>query len=267
MLVVGDKFNRIIFDLRIFLACTLVTTLWCSLSAMTVERLIALTMPFRYEKYVTKTVLNIVIPAIWILNVMIPIIILTVSTVKVCGHYDDSLSCDIFDIMRPLRQGLTVCLCIYAILIIATYAKILCICHRKQLSIDYTSNQIYMSEIAKRKKPLTATRTVTVIVLIFLLTHLPVFIHLVVVDHAPVFQNHLWRIIFQCMDYAGHQINSYATLYIYIWKIKECRMHLYIHLSRFNKTLLEYAYALKIEVYNIVLNEKSYTKKASSPNT
>ena len=93
MLFFGDLYHKQIYDSRTFFSCALVATLWSSLCAVTVERLVALTIPLHYNRYVTKTTLSISIACLWIETILPPSLTYTITGVKVCGqhHY---ISCD-----------------------------------------------------------------------------------------------------------------------------------------------------------------------------
>ena len=93
MLFFGDLYHKQIYDSRTFFSCALVATLWSSLCAVTVERLVALTIPLHYNRYVTKTTLSISIACLWTVTVIPPSLTYTINGVQVCGqlHF---ISCD-----------------------------------------------------------------------------------------------------------------------------------------------------------------------------
>ena len=265
MLLCGNKFYRLIFDIRIFFGCSLVSVMWCSLCGITLERLLVLTMPFHYNKYVTKKILAIFIGSIWTINVMIPVVVFIVTAIQACGQHDYHYitACDIYAIFRPTRMVLLSFLVLYAIFIVTAYTKILSIVfhHHKQIdSLELTANKTYLSYLEKREKYLKSTKTVLAIILTFIVFQSPLFFHLVIFEWKPELHEHKWRMILQGVDYLGHQLNTYACLYLYIWKFKECRMHLFLMLSKWNKNFLTRATSLRIEVFDIVIKEKCSSK-------
>ena len=100
MLLMGDVHYKQIFSSRTFFTCALVPTLWGSLCAVTIERLLALTMPLHYRRYVTKTVLSISIVSLWTVNILVPAIVFIITGIKSCGY--DYISCDIDALFLPV---------------------------------------------------------------------------------------------------------------------------------------------------------------------
>ena len=259
LLLFGDTcLYIVIFNSRLFSSGVFVTTTWSSLCAVSVDRALALIMPFIHAKYATKTVLKIVIISLWVLNILVPTTTILSAIANVCGQETYISVCDVYAIVRPTRLGLSGLLMLYAILIIISCIKILHVAFKHKKKADkFTVNKTYLSDLVKSQKFSKSTRTVLLVILAFIVFESPIFFHLTVLEFVPHFQNHYWRRIFQPVDYLGHQMNIYASLYIYVWKFKECRMHFYFILSRLNRKYFESANALKMEVYDIVLKESA----------
>ena len=258
MLMFGDMHYMFIFNSRIFCSTVFVTTIWSSLCAISVDRVLALTMPFNHAKYATKLVLKIVVIILWILNIVVPTTTILITIAIVCGQHSYITTCDTFAIFRPTGLGLTGLLSCYAVLIVMSCIKILRIAfYHKRCAEQFTVNQTYLSDLIKSQKYSKSTRTVLTVIIAFIVFQSPVFLHLTVLEYMPQLQTQYWRLIFQALDYIGHQMNIYASLYIYIWKFKECRMHFYFILSRLNRKYFEAANALRIEIYDIVLKERA----------
>ena len=259
LLLKGDIFYRLIFDSRIFFSCVLVTVLWCSLCAVTVERLMALTLPLQYNKYATKITLSILIASVWTINVLCPLLAFIITGSNVCGQYISL--CDIYALFRPARMVLLCFMVLYAAIIVIAYIKILSIIfYQHKLADSLTANTKYLAELSRKQKYLKSTRTVAAVVFAFIVLQSPLFFHLIVFEFKPDLQEQKWRIIFQGIDYLGHQMNTYATLYLYIWKFRECRMYLLFFFSKWNKNLLERANSLRVDVFEIVLKENRASK-------
>ena len=106
---------------------------------------------------------------------------------------------------------------------------------------------------------LKATKTIAAIVLAFIIVQSPIFVHFFIVEVQPSsVQQHNWRIIFQCLDYIGLQLLMYTSLYLYIWKFKECKMQFYLLFSKWCKTFQQKANEMRIEVLDIVVYEKGH---------
>ena len=264
MLLVGDVYYKQIFDSRVFFASVLVPVLWASLCAVTVERLLAITIPLYYQRFVTKTILFISITCLWAVNVLAPGLVFIITGITVCGY--DYISCDIFALFLPLQKVILVFLLLYSLIVFISYVKILSIIfHHHKLGRTLIANAKYLADISQKQKVTDSTKTVAVVILAFILFQSPMYLHSILLELKPEFRQHKLRILFQFFDFVGVELNTYATLYLYIWKFKECKMHLFFLMSKLNKTFKARANDLHIEVFDIVtINNKH--RKMRDPN-
>ena len=252
MLLMGDVYFKQIFESRVFFASVFTPALWGCLCAVTVERLLALTMPLHYRRYVTKPILFISAACLWTVNVLVPLLVFIITGITVCGS--DYISCDIFAIFMPLQKVVLCFLILYSLIVFISYAKISSIIFQHQnLGRTFNANTKYLADISQKQKLTDSTKTVAVIILAFIVFQAPMYFHSIVLELKPEFRQHRLRVLFQIFDYVGVQLNTYTTLYLYIWKFKECKMHFYFMLSKFNKKFKAKADALHIEVFNIVI--------------
>ena len=267
MLFVGDVYYQQIFDSRIFFSCALVATLWGSICAITFERLVALTIPLHYNRHVTKATLAVSIASLWILTVLAPLLAFIIAGVQVCGQHSYA-SCNIYAVFKPARIVLTSFLLLFALIISISYIKILLIIfHHHKLGRTLSTNTKYLAEVAQKQKCSDSTKSVAVVILAFIVFQSPVFIHNILLNITPAFWEQNWRVLFQIIDYIGHQLNTYATLYLYIYKFKECKMNLFFILAKFSKTFKGKADSLRVEVFDIVLTENKHGKMTTMGDT
>ena len=107
------------------------------------------------------------------------------------------------------------------------------------------------------KNVLNATTTIISIVLAFLLCHLPILLNAL---SFVLIKNHdLWNIqwFLQLSTYLCTIINSVANLYIYVWKLQECKMYFLQTYLSWNASCRQQAGRLRVVIYNIVVMEKS----------
>ena len=260
MLIWGHKYYRLIFDSRIFFCTTCLSVMWCSLGSLTYERLIALVKPLAYVKLATKRRIFLVIILIWVVNALVPVIIYGVTGIRICGDFDQIRLCDVYNLFRPIKFVLACLMITYAALIIIAYTKILTIIfHHHQVTKSPPLNQS-LSNLVKWQTNLRSTKTIAAIIFAFIILQSPFFFHIVVFEFRPDFRNQNWRVILQLIDYASNQLNLYASLYLYIWQFRECKMKFYLMFSKWNKKFQERANILRIEIFNIVTIEPSYSK-------
>ena len=260
-----------IFNSRIIFSSVLAANLWGSICAVSLERAVALTMPFHYIKYITKFKLKFAIATLWCLSLAIPLTTFLITFLTECSkslNFNYLMHCDIYAIFKPMRMYLTGQLTMYAMIILVSSIQILRImrhhnCQMNSVNLDQKKND----DASKPLKYFRSTRIILMVIFAFIaLQSPPLLFHLIAFDHIPQIKTARWRLILQYLDYAGHTANTYATLYIYIWKRSECRMHFYFILSRLNSRYLETANLLRLKVYAIVLNENN-TTQCSRPTT
>ena len=257
MLLFGDRHYQLIFDSRIFFGSVFICVLWCSLFAVTIERLIALEMPFIHAKYVSKKLLSVIIAVVWISNVLIPIAIFLITGLNVCSPY--MTVCDVFAIFSPLKIFVACLLILYGLTTVIAYSKILLTLwhHKRNINaIQKAADSPDFLNTVSKKKHLKATTTITAIILVFVILQSPIFFHAIIFELRPDFKEHQWRVTLQVVSYIFYEINVYATLYLYIWKFKECKMNFYFLFSKFSSNFRKRAESLRIDLFDIVTLEK-----------
>ena len=255
MFSLGHAYYDLIFDSRIFFASTFAAVLWCSLAALTYERLLALVRPFMCNKYTTKPKLAFLICVIWTVKILVPTIIIIVSASRFC-HLGNLFNCDVdvYNLFQPFKTGFLILLIIYWLFIVVAYTKILRIILKHQRNIIATVSEKNTTVIQGNN--LKSTKTVVAIISAFIILQSPMVLHLLIFEIQPNLQQHNWRMLLQGMDYTGYQLNMYASLYLYIWNFKECKMQFYLLFSKFSKRFKQVAKDMKIEVFDSVVYEK-----------
>ena len=257
-----DEYYHLIFDSRLLVATVCVTVLWGSLTAVTYERLFALVKPFKYVKHTTKPKLMILIIFVWTVNVLVPTSLFVVSAIRHC-EFEYAYNCNVYNLFGPMRITLRCFMVIYAVLIVAAYTKILAIIFKHQKTMkDALANKDITATFGSN---LRSTKTVAAIICAFVILQSPVFFHTIIFEIRPDLKNQSWRVILAGVDYIGYQLNLYATLYLYIWKFRECKMNFYLLFSKCSKRFKKTANDMRIEVYDIVtLDRNSDTKTRQS---
>ena len=255
MLLWGQTYlYDLIFDSRIFFAGIGVPVLWCSLVALTYERLLALVQPFMYHKYTSKTNVTLLIFVIWTVNILVPSIISIVSALTFC-NFSDFYTCEVYSLFNPHRKFLLGFLTLYGLLILIGYIKIMSIILKQQRNITtQLSNQNFTAPLGNNLK---ATKTIAAIIFAFIILQSPQFFHYLIFEIQPSLQQQYWRIVFQGLDYISFQLLLYTSLYLYIWKFKECRMQFYLLFSKCFKKFEQKANDMRIEVLDIVVYKRS----------
>ena len=194
MSMFGDKYYVLIFNSRVFCSAVFVTTIWGSVCAASVDRALALTFPFDYPKHVTKSVLRSAIIVIWFLNVAVPVSTILITIAMLCGQYSDLSKCDTYAVLRPMKLCLSGLLILYAVFIVVACKIIHSIALSHKSNLDkFTANQKYLSNVTKCQKNSKTTRSLLLVIIEFIVFHLPVFFHLTVFGYIPQLQTHNLR--------------------------------------------------------------------------
>ena len=262
VLFLDQQYYFFIFDLKTFLGSSCACILWCSVASVTYERLIVLLMPITYVKYATRKWLIITIVLMWFMNILVPATFATRTVVRFCSDFEYISLCDIYTLLRPVRMVLTFLIVLYGLLIIVAYIKIvLIIFHHGRQTEVLSSNKKYLSNIAKRQTSLTSTKTIAVLIFAFVILQSPTFSNLVVSEFWPALKKQKWQVMLQYLVYIASHINMYVSLYLYIWKFKECKMKLFQMFSKCSNIFQQRVDTLRIDVYSIVTIEHDYSAK------
>ena len=244
----------LIFDSRIFFAGVGAAVLWGSSVALTYERLLALVQPFMYHKYTSKTKVTLFICVIWTFNILVPTITFIVSALSFC-NFSEFYSCEVYNLFKPFKKCLLGLMILYGFIIVVGYIKIMSIISKQQRNITtQLSNQNFTAPLGNN---LRATKTIAAIIFAFLILQSPPFFHFFIFEIQPNLQQHYWRMLFQGLDYISLQFLMYTSLYLYIWKFKECKMQFYLLFSKWCKNFEQIANDMRIEVLDIVVYERS----------
>ena len=135
------------------------------------------------------------------------------------------------------------------------YIKLMSIILKQQRNITtQLSNQNFTAPLGNN---LRATKMIAAIIFSFLILQSPPFFHFIIFEIQPNLQQHYWRMVFQGLDYISLQFLMYTILYLYIWTFKECKMQFYLLFSKWCKNFEQIANAMRIEVLDIVVYERS----------
>ena len=269
MLVFGQntRYYQLIFVARMFFFSMFLSVLWCSMCAVIVERFIAIVFPYHYVTLVKNTTLYITISFIWIFNTIVSIAIVIVSWLKFCGQYDCISSFEGYAISRPFISFVSCILCISFAITIVLYSKILLsIRHHKReigaLNVintagNDTQNASTSTPHASTSTPRASTKTILIIIFSFIVLQSPYLFATICFQLIQDLQQMKWRTITHIIFYICHELNTFVTLFLYVWRFPECRMNFYYMFAKTNNKCREKAESLRIEVFNIVTFERN----------
>ena len=245
------------FIMRMVLFSVFMSVLWCSMGAVVIERFIAIEFPYHYVKLNKKTTLCFVIVFIWTFNTIVPCVLVVSNWLKFCGANKFLHECNGFALLRPFRIFVASISCICFAATVVVYSKISHSIVRqtreeRALQVQNTVQQSTQNSATQ----FTSTKTILIIILSFIVLQFPYLFFNILTELRPEFREIDRRKIMIFITSLCHEINVYVTLFLYIWKLSECKMHLYYMFSKLNNKYKPKAESLRLEVYNIVTFEK-----------
>ena len=261
-------YYMLVFDIRTFFGVMLLSIMWCTMCILTLERFIAIVFPYQYVRYVTKTALFVAVGVTWSLLPIISVVLVFTGWLNFCGHYDYISKCQILEIYRPFRMFILSTLCISFATILGANLKILLKLRQHEreiraLNVQPTETTAHDSFV---NTPRPSIPIILIIVLSFFILQSPYLITIIAFEVRPDLRLQKWRVYLQTVSYFCHELNTYLTVYLYIWRFPECKMHFYKMLSKISERFAGKAEALRLHVFNIVTFERKSHAVSSESN-
>lgn len=254
-----DINNDITQTSRTIFVGMLLTVSWASVASLTIERLVALNMSLKYNrsKHHLYTILIVVLT--WCVHI---IVIVTLSIVLLKSQCNWDLNAGhLFAASKPVRLLMMGFLILYEMIIAIGYRFIYVIVKRHVIQINamqrLTTTTYFAKDTDISRRQLSATKAISTILLAFIILHLPICLHLIIIEtdflaHAERFAN-FWHVF----SYVCIQINSCVSLSLYVGKFEEFKMHFYLFLALINSKYKKTAENLRIQVFNIVVTDEN----------
>ena len=246
------------FIMRMVLFSVFMSVLWCSMGAVVIERFIAIEFPYHYVKLNKKTTLCSIIVFIWTINTIVPCVLVVSNWLKFCGANKFLHECNGFALLRPFRIFVASISCVCFAATVVVYSKIShsIVRQTREERALQVQNTVQLST-QNSATQFTSTKTILIIILSFIVLQFPYLFFNILTELRPEFREIDRRKIMIFITSLCHEINVYVTLFLYIWKLSECKMHLYYMFSKLNNKYKPKAESLRLEVYNIVTFEKN----------
>ena len=253
-----SEFYLVWFVVRMVLFSVFMSVLWCSMCAVVIERFIAIEFPYHYVKLNKKPTLFSIIVFIWTFNTILPCVLVISNWLQFCGANKFLHECNGFALLRPFRLFVASISCICFAATVMVYSKISHSIMRQTREERALQVRNTVEQSTQNSTTLfTSTNTILIIILSFIVLQFPYLIFNILTELKPEFRELKWRIRINFISSLCHEINVYITLFLYIWKLSECRLNFYYMFSKLNNKYKPKAERLRLEVYNIVIFEKN----------
>ncbi|CAH1799812.1 unnamed protein product [Owenia fusiformis] len=193
---------------------------YLTLTAMAVDRLIAVTRPFLYERYFSLKVVRFNIVLLWILGF--------IGMTVICTHdsWEPGKACHLSKTLQRLMLSIFLFIpCIILTLIISgSYARIIFTVRQQQQRITIQNNAILSSDVLmeqKRQASLKLAKTMLTVYGVLLLCYTPFII--VTLLQAVLGNDHFGLLIFNKYADVLVSCNSFINALIYGWRMPDFR--------------------------------------------
>lgn len=229
-----------------------------AVAALAIDRAIALKANLRYSAFVRSKTIDKAIVFIWIFHFVTITGLMVYGLKKTCNLQLDE-TCDAWAATKMTRFFKFSLLVIAGIVITVSYVYIHTIARRHQRQITSLRNAIFKGnnvnpDCTISERQFQTTKAVIIIVLAFILLHIPMIIHLFILESNVGRRNETPRRMFHAFSYACIQINSFVSLKLYVGKFKEFKLRLYQILGRCFGRYAKEAELLRVHVYNITIS-------------
>lgn len=226
-----------------------------SLTAIILERVIALKANLNYTLRVKRVKIHVAITLLWVLHVLIPLCVFTVSYGHQCNFHLNM--CDIWQVSRPTKYTCLVIMCIYDVILVKANIFIYKIAkgHVNQINaLQSTSLNVSTTNIKTvSKRQYDSLHLCMKLVSVYVLLKAPMLVLMLISTNFEEIREYAAMRILRAIAYILIKICSVINLYLYVWKVQECKMFCYTWLAKYLKKFEQIAQDKRIEVYNIVV--------------
>jgi hypothetical protein len=226
-----------------------------SLSGLILERVIALNANLDYSLTSKRVKINMIITIVWFLHTAIPFGALTVSYNHQCNFHMQF--CDIWQVSRPAKFICIAILIVYDIVLITANAFVFKIAKMHAAQIDSMQNLSFNANTAKAtpvsERQYASIKICVKLVTVYVLLQMPMVILMLISMTLTNIKDEAFMRVLRSVAYILIKVNSVINLYLYIWKIQECKLFCYLWLAKYFKRYGNIANKKRIEVYNIVV--------------
>jgi hypothetical protein len=226
-----------------------------SLSAIILERVIALNANLDYTLTSKRVKINIIITIVWLLHSAIPLGALTVSFSHQCNFHIQF--CDIWQVSRPAKLICIAILIVYDIVLITANAFVYKIAKMHAAQIDsmqhlsFNANSTKVTPVSERQY--ASMKICVQLVTVYVLLQMPMVILMFISMTLTNIADETFMRVLRSVAYILIKVNSVINLYLYVWKFQECKLFCYLWLAKYFKKYGNIANEKRIEVYNIVV--------------
>lgn len=222
-----------------------------SITSIIFERVLTLKAKLKYQQTLKRVNIKFVIISFWTFHVMLALVLIPIRLYKICNF--ELTGCDIHEVISTTKYTCGGIMIFYDILLICANISINRVARRHVASIDALtpSDYIARSNEGVSRRQLATLKIVMYLAASNILLKAPIITVMTISTINPALRDISIMRLFRSLGYLCIQANSFINLYLYIWKMKECRMNLFLILSNIFKNYKEKAENLRIEVFDI----------------
>lgn len=229
-----------------------------SVAMLTLERVFALKFNLRYSAFISTFKTKLFIFILWSLYPGIILISIAAGIMLHCS--EDYINCDHWKAIIVPR----VILAIFPVLcyFISLYSNITIsrIVRRHVQHINNAKRATFNENIPNTDelsdRQYAAAGAIVQISLAYLVLHSPIIINFALSQVSTTMQNSDWSKYLMAFIVLCMHIHSFMNLFVIVFKLSECRMHVFYFFARCSTRCKSRADRMRIDIYDIVISTK-----------
>jgi hypothetical protein len=165
--------------------------------------------------------------------------------------------CDIWQVSRSAKLICIAILIVYDLVLITANAFVYQIAKLHAAQIDNMQNLSFNANTAKAtpvsERQYASMKICAQLVTVYVILQMPMVILMIISVTLTNIKDETFMRVLRSVAYILIKVNSVINLYLYIWKIQECKLFCYLWLAKYFKKYENIANKKRIEVYNIVV--------------
>lgn len=256
LLIFGFRINTdFLFNSRISTVAIMHCISSAFIAAIIWERVFALMATLNYSLGVNRIKIHLIIAVIWLAHIIVVTGIVSDSFHSYCNW--TSSNCDFTQVNKVAKYCFLILNAIYDVIMIIANVIVYNVARRHACEIDVITQTVakdkpkYTERISERQY--ASIMVFVKIVTFYILLQLPLYLATLFATNLPEIRDETSMRMLRSFGYFCFLLKSFINLYFYILKIKECRMILFFMLGKYFPRYEQRAYAIRLEVFDIVV--------------
>ncbi|XP_060551943.1 uncharacterized protein LOC132713386 [Ruditapes philippinarum] len=229
-----------------------------SITAVILERVFTLKASLRNQHKLKRMNITIFVVSFWVFHILEALALMLIRFHNICNF--EWSNCDLHEVIKTTKYACGLTMIVYDVILICANISIIRIARRQSVKIASLTPSAYVtrSNESVSSRQLAVLKIIINLVASNILLKAPIIIVMVTSTIEPALRDIPVMRSFRALGYLFIQVNSFINLFLYIWKMKECKMNLFLILSKFSKKFEQKAIRLRFEIFDIPVYENRF---------